>query len=219
LRVIPIAVLAACVALASAVWGGLANTHHDFSSASWGDGEMCSPCHTPHNADSLVSAAPLWNHAVTTATFTLYGSDTLDAVPGQPTGATRLCLSCHDGTVALDSFDGVTGGGSFIADTFETGTDLSRHHPVSFDYDSDLASQDGDLKDPSTAPSGLGGTIAEDLLRNGRLECSSCHDVHVSRATGSCGGCHAAHGPMKTSTLSLWKSNAGSALCLTCHVK
>lgn len=44
------------------------------------------------------------------------------------------------------------------------GTDLSNDHPVSFIYDTTLSNTDGGLKDPSSANSGLGGTIQEDLL-------------------------------------------------------
>jgi predicted CXXCH cytochrome family protein len=83
------------------------------------------------------------------------------------------------------------------------GTDLSNDHPISFSFDTALATADGGLKDPATASSGLGGTVNDDLLLGGKMECASCHDVHNS------------------SNLSklLVKSNAGSALCLTCHSK
>jgi predicted CXXCH cytochrome family protein len=197
--------------------GEIENSHHDFSNASWSQ-EICAPCHTPHGADGSVSDAPLWNHSITSATFTLYSSDTLDATPGQPIGASKLCLSCHDGTIAVDSFGGDTGTRS-ISSWSRTGTVLSTHHPISFVYDSTLASTDGELVNPSTANSGLGSTIATDLLSNGRLECTSCHDVHIARNTQGCSGCHGAHGPINKESLSLRKSNVGSALCLTCHLK
>jgi predicted CXXCH cytochrome family protein len=81
------------------------------------------------------------------------------------------------------------------------GGDLRGDHPVSFVYDSLLAEQDGQLSNPATAPSGLGSTIAEDMLVGGKMECTSCHNVHDSA------------GPRGL----LHKSNAGSALCMTCH--
>jgi predicted CXXCH cytochrome family protein len=63
--------------------------------------------------------------------------------------------------------------------TFE-GSELVNTHPISFVYDSALASLDGVLKDPSEA-STLGGTIAQDLLDpDSKLQCGSCHDVHTS---------------------------------------
>jgi predicted CXXCH cytochrome family protein len=195
------------------------NSHHDFSNGSWAGGEICAPCHTPHDGDETVTSAPLWNHALTTATYTLYGSATLDATLAQPGSVSKLCLSCHDGTVATDSFGGSTGSRT-ISSWSLTGTVLTSHHPVSFTYDATLATTDGELANPSSTSSGLGSTITNDLLFSGRLECSSCHDVHVERNTQGCSGCHAAHGPSTNlQTLSLRKSNDNSALCLTCHVK
>ena len=206
------------VAAAIAI-GEIRQSHHDFSGAGWSEGRICLPCHTPHHADLTVAQSQLWNHEVTSATFTLYSSSTLDAALNQPGGASKLCLSCHDGTVAVDSFGGRQG--SWISGFGNIGTTLDRHHPISFTYDSALALADGELHDPVSTPSGLGSTIDEDLLRNQRMECVSCHDVHVSRNSAGCVGCHDVHGPggVITRTLSLRKDNSGSALCLTCHNK
>jgi hypothetical protein len=60
--------------------------------------EVCIFCHTPHNSKP---AGPLWNREDPGATYVLYNSSTLQAVPGQPDGSSILCLSCHDGTIAL----------------------------------------------------------------------------------------------------------------------
>lgn len=181
---------------------GITGSAHDFSGSGWAGGEICLPCHTPHNADTTVASAPLWNHEVTAATFTLYsGLDMQAADLGQPDGVSKLCLSCHDGTVALDNYGGATGGTNFVS-TGLVGTDLSNDHPVSFTYDATLVTNDGELH-PITATSGLGGTISSDLLFGGKVECSSCHDVHNKDGNASL----------------LVKSNAASALCLTCHDK
>ncbi len=175
---------------------------HDFSSQGWGTTEVCQPCHTPHNAGA-VNDAPLWNHESTAATFTLYTSPTLDATMGQPSGASILCLSCHDGTVALENFGGTTTGTHFISGDALLGTDLSNDHPVSFIYDTALAGVDSGLYDPATVNSGLGGTISADMLFADVLQCASCHDVHNGSGVGNL----------------LLKDNTGSALCLTCHNK
>lgn len=184
----------------------IVGTDHDLSGVQGTGGEICVVCHTPHNADTSVAEAPLWNHAVTTADFTVYSSPTFDGGPsGQPGGASRLCLSCHDGTVALDAFGGGAGtAGNVIApgDAAYIGIDLSNDHPISFIYDSALATSDGGLADPATANSGLGGTIDADMLFAGNMECASCHDVHDS-----------------TITPFLRVSNDASAMCLTCHNK
>ncbi len=183
-------------------YAGISGSDHDFSGSGWSGGEICVVCHTPHAADTSVTGAPLWNHEVTTATFTPYSSSTLTATVGQPTGTSKLCLSCHDGTVAIDSFGGATGT-NFINGSDLIGTDLSNDHPISFAYDTALATSDGGLNDPSSQNSGLGGTIDEDMLFNGNMECASCHDVHDSAGNSKL----------------LVKSNASSALCLTCHNK
>ena len=54
----------------------------------------CNGCHTPHNAKAL-PGVPLWNGSETTATFTMYSSDTFQGImDGQPSGDSKLCLSC-----------------------------------------------------------------------------------------------------------------------------
>jgi len=182
----------------------IVGSEHDFSGESWNTtGEICVVCHTPHHANTTVTDAPLWNHEVTQATFTPYSSATLDASVGQPDGISKLCLSCHDGTVAVDNFGGETNGSEYVSGDDLIGTDLSNDHPVSFTYDAALASADGDLYDPTTTNSGLGSTIDDDMLFNHKLECASCHDVHNGSGVDHL----------------LVKSNDQSALCLTCHSK
>ncbi|WP_456377903.1 cytochrome c3 family protein [Lutibacter sp.] len=200
---------------------GLKSSHHDFSGASWSGNNYCKPCHTPHNATLNGANSPLWNHQLTNAVFETYTSFTLDGITGQPSGNTKLCLSCHDGTVAIDSHSGITNGTLFTS-FGNLSSNLKNDHPISIIYDTALALTDGELHDPSTTPSGLGGTIKDDLLdTNNKLECTSCHDVHISRNTQGCIGCHNIHanGSIVTKTLSLWKDNDKSALCLTCHKK
>jgi hypothetical protein len=124
---------------------------------------VCVFCHTPHNAavtgfDS--SNYPLWNHDVSVNTqYTPYTWATpLNAGDGSGNAATdftivgnqaiigpsRLCLSCHDGLIAVDEHNGsVTnafGNGAQagthgpISARANIGTDLSNDHPIGFDY-------------------------------------------------------------------------------------
>jgi predicted CXXCH cytochrome family protein len=167
---------------------------------------LCTVCHTPHNADTSVAGAPLWNHETTTASYTLYSSPTLDATLTQPEHyASKLCLSCHDGTVALDSFGGASGT-TFISGGALIGTDLRGTHPIGLIYDAALATADRGLFHPDTKTTALGGTITDDLLLGtGNLECASCHDVHNTESAGN------------SDLLRITKD--GSALCLTCHDK
>ena len=200
----PLITLAVVFVFMGTSFGQITGSKHDFSNNGWSGGKICIVCHTPHHADNTVTDAPLWNHEVTSATFTVYNSSTLDATVGQPDGVSKLCLSCHDGTVALDNFGGVTTGSNMITGDYNLETDLSNDHPVSFVYDATLASADGGIYDPTTQNSGLGGTINGDMLSSTKMQCSSCHDVH----NGS-GGWESL----------LVKSNANSTLCLTCHNK
>ena len=202
-----------------AMAGTITGSPHDFSSSGWSGGQICVACHTPHNSDTSVASAPLWHHAVTTATFTMYSRDSLDGtITGQPDGVSRLCLSCHDGTVAVDSFGGATGGvymGSLNPNAV-LGTDLSNDHPISITFNSTTAATDGALHDPVTTNVTIGsggdktrtGTISTVMLSNGTVQCSSCHDVHNSFTVPGTDG-----QPL------LKVSKAGSALCLTCHNK
>ena len=184
----------------------IAGSAHDFSTQSWNTTtEICIVCHTPHNANTTVLNAPLWNHELSTVvTYAMYSSATMNSIAGQPDGSSKLCLSCHDGTVALENFGGVTSGTNMMTGGALMGTDLSNDHPISITYDAALAAADGGLFNPTTTQSGLGGTISATMLIGDKMQCSSCHDVHNSAGT--------------TNGL-LLKANTASALCLTCHDK
>jgi predicted CXXCH cytochrome family protein len=199
-------------ALQDAPNAAISGSAHDFSSYGWSGGRICIVCHTPHGADTTVTDAPLWNHAVTTATYTLYaGSSTLNATIGQPNGVAKLCLSCHDGTVAIDSYGGNTG--TQLVDALNVnanvGTNLADDHPISFVYDSTLAAADGELVDPAadgdTDPNTVGMGAPYLPLFNNQMQCASCHDVHNTVSAGN--------------PSLLLKSPVGSQLCLTCHQK
>jgi predicted CXXCH cytochrome family protein len=184
---------------------------HDFSTRTTTNltGELCIVCHAPHGTDP--TAAPLWNHNTTSQIFTTYTGYRFDGIASitQPDGASKLCLSCHDGVSAVNQFGGKIQGSNPVGTPMRTGTasnlgiDLSNDHPISFVFNTALAQQDGTLKDPATATTSLGGTIQTDLLDiNGKVQCPSCHEVHDPTV-------------YKFGRI----SNAGSALCLTCHNK
>ncbi len=190
------------------VAGTLAGSAHDLSAQGYTGGKVCVACHTPHNS---TNAAALWNHALTTTAYTLYTSPTMKAIPGQPGGSSKLCLSCHDGTVAIDSFGGaVSPSGVLISSANNLGANaLNDDHPIGFAYSASLPN-------PTLQPTthsitiGTGGTTKTDTLANlllfsGNMECSSCHDVHNTFTVGSTG-------MVKMAT-------AGSAICFACHSK
>lgn len=204
--------LGACLALPASA-GTITGSAHDFSAKSWSGGRICVACHAPHKTDTSITDAPLWNHGTSTAVYTLYSSPTLDSSVGQPNGNSKLCLSCHDGTVAVDSFGGMTGS-TFISAANNLSNNLKSSHPIGMTYDGALVTKDGSLRDPGNTNVTIGasgqqksGTIASVLLYNGKMECESCHDVHNTFTVGGAG------------TGLIKMSQAGSADCLTCHNK
>ena len=140
---------------------GIADTYHNLTTSGPGTikgtgiGEICVFCHTPHfGATSTEDSGPLWNRTLSTATYTLYSSPTLDSSPTQPTSVSKACLSCHDGTVGINQLRNRPGTGLQTAsnpdnstdtkigtappaqsnDASFIGTDLSNDHPVSMVY-------------------------------------------------------------------------------------
>ena len=84
--------------------------------------EVCVFCHTPHGANpDAPGAAPLWNRQVNIsgAGYTMYNSPNFDSAPatagnpGKPQGVSLACLSCHDGTFAVDALVNASGSGGF----------------------------------------------------------------------------------------------------------
>lgn len=198
--------LAAAMLVVRPIPASIQGSAHDFSALD-ANQQICVFCHASHEADTTVNDAPLWNHDVTTKNYQLYNSPTFDASPVQPSGASRLCLSCHDGTIAVDAYGG-NSGVIFLGGSAAIGADeLVNDHPVSFVYDDALAVQDGELYSPSAAPSGLGGTISQDLLFNGSMECASCHDVHNGASAEA----------VNDNLLII--TRVRSQICLTCHDK
>ncbi len=190
------------------------------------------------------------------STFVLDAADTNTAA--RPVGPVSLaCLSCHDGVTAFNSLNQTpmidsdnnisassytfaSGGAPVVtmqdaspsntAGTANLTTDLTNDHPISFTYDTSLATLKGTtLRDPAVAASadllqplviyragGTSGSIAQQMLfvnpaanKSNQLECASCHEPHMQGDLASA----ASNYPF------LIKSNQNSNLCLTCHNK
>lgn len=209
LSLLVILLLAAGAAEAFVGNGDMAQSKHNLSisgtgkvraNATAGDGaagEMCVFCHTPH---SSASQRALWNHSESSVAYKPYASSTLKAVVGQPSGASKLCLSCHDGTVAMGMVKNRSKAiGMQRAVTVlprgrsNLGTDLSDDHPISFRYTAALAARSGDILPPPR-----NGLVHLDA--NGEMQCTTCHDPHTDN-----------NGKF------LVMNNTGSSLCLACH--
>ena len=180
------------------------NSKHNLSAAGPGavraasETEVCVFCHTPHKASRQ---RPLWNRNMPVASYQVYRSNSLQSLPGQPTGTSKMCLSCHDGTIALGSVlsrdqqiamaSGIT---TLPPGAANLGTDLRDDHPISFKYDGQLVTRNLKLKDPSLLPA------AVKLDKVGELQCTACHDAHDN-----------------TFGKFLVMDNSASQLCSACH--
>jgi hypothetical protein len=202
----------------------IVGSRHDLSTGS--TNEPCAFCHTPHFANTT-AAPPLWNRAVDqTKTYNMYDSPTLDSkTPAKPSGVSLACLGCHDGVTGSQVLYGNTvwdkhdlvnaPGPGGMPDTTsypncerchgqmyhgrpfkKLGTDLRNDHPVSMTYPT--AAQDSAFHAPPDALKGWGNLP----LYSGKVECSTCHNVHDPFIT-----------PF------LRTANTASALCKTCHIK
>lgn len=213
--VVAIAFLAASVALA-----GISTTKHNLASSggqtirSTNVDEICVFCHTPHFANT--NAQPLWNRVNpgNGNNFTMYGNTIAGtSTETQPGTMTKACLSCHDGVTALNSLTNYPGAGlsgtinmtqNYInGEATNIGMSLANDHPVSITYNTGKAN----LRAPNgnasyTVVKVIDATTVGGVSGSSKVECSSCHDPHVS-----------------SPTLFLRLNNSGSALCLACHQK
>jgi predicted CXXCH cytochrome family protein len=266
-----IALLALGVLGSAPALAGIANTKHNLGSAGTGTNkfsgtaEICVFCHTPHGAD-ITAAVPLWNRTLSApsiyTTYNSLGTSSLDGATA-PVGSVSLaCLSCHDGTQALNvminspgsgtvaplPFGAVITGGNLTTDgklgvgaITNLGKDLQNDHPIGIQYGggmpgiatpypkatiADRAFKDPDFKGIQYAnlngndvwwvdtAGGTAGTrektdmqlytrpaFAGTTGNQALVECASCHDPHTENVTF------------------LRIDNAGSAVCLACHIK
>ncbi len=240
---------------------GIADTKHNLGSTGTGvntwDGttEVCVFCHTPHGSASATPAAgPLWNKSAPSSTYTAYNtSATLESKESSDASikasVSFACLSCHDGSQAMDSFINAPGSGNTASGTWtganQTGgkitsianltADLSDDHPIAMHY----------------ANYGTGATVRDaDVI--GAVKLGNRWVVNVdsyqvtadggttwTAATGDAAKvektdmilytrgaedvpyveCASCHDPHSTNNLFLRIENYKSQVCLACHAK
>lgn len=252
LSALGIVAVSSSIAIADTTPGsGVLNSIHDMNHYTGvtpdSQGRVCAFCHTPHHAltsDTAGDYMPLWSHTLTTSSYVPYASATIDATITAGTmmeGPSKLCMSCHDGAIAVDTHYSVTGtvvlndkddwGQAGIAQT----SSLSNDHPIGFVFD---ATDGGVAAGPTTgnpssvAPSEIGqdkwirnkeatylGNIAlkiRDRLYVGSegkpiMTCATCHDVHNKKNVDGTG--------VGIVNYLLLSPNTDSQICLTCHIK
>lgn len=239
------------------------NTKHDLSSGSTGGlafsgtAEVCVFCHTPHGA--ATGTAPLWNKTLPSAAYQVYSttvSSTMDAplatdgIAASPSvGSVSIgCLSCHDGSLAMNSVINAPGsgltnaaftagtwtpalpGGRMAAGVANLGLDLRNDHPIGMHYCGGgptvaapgTACVDPDFRAPLNAA--IGGTTVFWVETGGNTTRHKTDMILYNRvfAGGAAPAveCGSCHDPhTNANTTFLRLSNAASALCLSCHVK
>lgn len=202
--------------------GQIRDTKHNLSMSGPGqfkaldESRICIFCHTSHSAKPK---QPLWNHELSEgAYYKTYQSPTFDAAQsGQasfvPDGSSKLCLSCHDGTVALGAMGGPPGRGrgarslgalppsarGFI------GTDLSGSHPVSFEVTASLIAANNAKDTPLKSVMEMRSDPRVRLDSSNKVQCTSCHNAHSDVN-------------FATSGIPFWAKPTFSEVCNVCHL-
>jgi len=159
----------AAIALTAFAWTGASaqgveNTPHNLTQGVTGGpgpntfsgtAEICVFCHTPHGGDDTAEV-PLWNRALAApGLYTTYSTASSSSIDGSvaPVGSVSIaCLSCHDGTQAMDTVINAPGSGGYnplgarmgvdgdwtgsptVTGVANLGIDLSNDHPVGIQY-------------------------------------------------------------------------------------
>jgi predicted CXXCH cytochrome family protein len=180
------------------------NSKHDLSFKGPGpiravhEDQICVFCHTPHNA---APQTPLWNRENPRTHYRIYESSTTDARIDQPSGTSKMCLACHDGSMALgnvlsrpNTHPIVMTTRTIPPGTADLTNDLSDDHPIGFRYDRALSNADRELRPPEVVSQEL------PLGVHGELHCTTCHDAHNNELGDF-----------------LRVSDQMSAICISCH--
>lgn len=227
---------------------GIRNTKHNLSSSGTAgnnkttQGEICVFCHTPHGS-ATTAAAPLWNKKLADpASYTLYTSTTLDGTVDLTNSVSLACLTCHDGTQAMDTVLNAPGSGGYDANGTQIGgtwsgtrvdtstgklaagvanlgPDLSNDHPVGIQYaKSSIGTLDADFTMAKKHATKAQWWVDTDI---GTSDVRDKTDMILyTKADGKpyveCASCHDPH--VENATF-LRIVNTGSAVCLTCHNK
>jgi len=181
--------------------------------------EVCVYCHTPHKANT--AAHYLWNKNLG-ATPTRDGAP----LPYYNVGASGTCLSCHDGTIGVDSVLNFNAGpaewpsGSspgFTASWEMTpsnpvyiGSDLSDDHEIGVAYPT--AGATGRFQ-----PATMTGWFTPYLPVGGARGIPIYAQSGTSDYTVECSSCHTPHNP--ANGMFLRNPNTNSQVCLACHIK
>lgn len=159
--------------------------------------QVCIFCHAPHNS---TGQSPLWNRHMPPTHYRIYESSTTDATIDQPSGPSKMCLSCHDGALAIGLLASrpdevvVMSQRTIGPGKGDLTKDLSDDHPIGFHYNRALAARDHQIRNPDVVSKDL------PLGKHNEMHCTTCHDPHNNHLGDF-----------------LRITNLRSAICLSCH--
>lgn len=217
---------------------------------------VCLYCHLQNSAsladsDYQRSKAPVWNHDIPNTVYTAYQwsspANQAIAINDPLIGPTRLCMSCHDGRIAVDQHNGTnpSNGTVFLsgAKAVGKGGNLSDDHPVGVDYvsakmirnrlaDSKAAGSNPELVDESNmfASSVVVSNVAGTYNLVTRSGEKTIRSVLYNNRYLTCATCHDVHNtnnviqdaPDKGAApinYFLYAKESNSLICLSCHIK
>ena len=223
---------------------GIQGSKHDLGNGVNDNYEVCVYCHTPHGATGEVEA-PLWNKPAGVEAYRTYDSATIDGTILPVGSVSTACLSCHDGTQAMDTAINSPGSGfgagrigsgvgalnpNIIANL---GVDLRNDHPVGIQYGG--YSEGRGQIDPNFVNSATG---LQSAIMLGRMRwwvdtervANANRDktdmiLYTRNINGvdqpfvECATCHDPHRGSGTNPAFMRLTNRGSNLCLSCHIK
>lgn len=249
-------IICASMALASSAFAGITATRHNLSSARSGapttgnsggtviystnQDQLCVWCHTPH-AGATGGGAPLWNKSITGATFTVYPTTVAGTAPATTIyNGSRICLTCHDGTLAINQVinapgsGGVNSAGSQVgawqgtaagniiptSSAANLGNNISNDHPVSIEFSAPSAVTDNNPASLRVTTYALASTTT--WLARRTVANPAISDILVASGGGGrtyieCVTCHDPH--TEANATFLRATTTASRICLTCHDK
>lgn len=241
---VPLLAALALAAPGAALAQGIDGSPHDLATGTNDNNEICVYCHTPHAARTDIEA-PLWNKPDTGATYSTYDSTTIDGAVLAVGSVSVACLTCHDGTQAMDAVINAPGSGLGTGNigsgvgvmapnvVANLGVDLSNDHPIGIQYggfDPGAGQIDPDFENAAGALQNaviLGRTrwwVDTEATPNNSRDKSDM--ILYTRDNGGadqpfveCASCHDPHCGAGTNPSFMRISNANSAVCLACHIK
>ncbi|MDO8478693.1 MAG: cytochrome c3 family protein [Candidatus Rokubacteria bacterium] len=245
MKVLRFALFLAVVALLlpTASWAatggtGIAGTDHDFSGKGTPPTGLCTFCHTPHKA---LSTLLLWNHTLSTNTFS-WDVPATTAGTLFPTfkgdtynGPTAKCLSCHDGSVAVGDIAWFNGGKPVgldntkhgLGDKYNVGFGgaMKGNHPVAMPYPY------------QNAKNTYNGVTTGNAAELSEYQLTPLSPIRIFNDDGSgnitagavaaktgleCSSCHDPHNKASVDDLFLRGTLGGNTtayICMKCHIK